>query len=38
MRDAQAQVVLYGREHDFLIKRGAGLLKDEGQVPVNDFI
>jgi len=34
MRDAQAQVSLYGRERDLLIKRGEELWKDEGRVTV----
>jgi acyl-CoA dehydrogenase len=34
MRDAQAQVMLYGRERDLLVKRGAELWKDEGWVTV----
>ncbi|WP_026909318.1 acyl-CoA dehydrogenase family protein [Paucisalibacillus globulus] len=34
MRDAQAQVALYGSEREFLARRGAALLEEQGQVSV----
>jgi acyl-CoA dehydrogenase len=34
MRDAQAQVALYGRERDYLTQRGAEILSGQVEVPV----